>query len=76
MTDDTQTGTDAATDDHADKPRRMTRAARVISESKRIVVKIGSSLLVDRKTNQVDHVRLKGLAADVAGWKAQGGWTP
>jgi glutamate 5-kinase len=78
MTDDIRTATqaetqtDAATDDHAHKPRRITRAARVISDSRRIVVKIGSSLLVDRKTNQVDHVRLKGLAADISGWKAQG----
>ena len=73
MTDHTQTDTPtAAANDHADKPRRMTRAARVISESRRIVVKIGSSLLVDRKTNRVDHLRLKSLADDISAWKKQG----
>lgn len=71
MKDDAQTST-AKTPKPDEKPRRMTRAARVIADSNRIVVKIGSSLLVDRKTNQVDHVRLKGLAADLSGWKAQG----
>ncbi|HAJ01828.1 MAG TPA: glutamate 5-kinase [Brevundimonas sp.] len=38
----------------------------------RIVLKIGSALLVDRKTNTVDMERLKGLAADIADWKEEG----
>jgi len=47
-------------------------AATAIAAADRIVVKIGSSLLVDKKTNAVDMVRLKGLAADIAAWKAEG----
>ncbi|WP_417232718.1 glutamate 5-kinase, partial [Brevundimonas sp.] len=47
-------------------------AATAIANADRIVVKIGSSLLVDKKTNAVDMVRLKGLAADIASWKAEG----
>ncbi len=47
-------------------------AATAIAAADRIVIKIGSSLLVDRKTNAVDLVRLRGLAADIAGFKADG----
>jgi glutamate 5-kinase len=47
-------------------------AATAIAAADRIVVKIGSSLLVDRRTHAVDMVWLKGLAADVAAWKAEG----
>ncbi|MCS6624549.1 glutamate 5-kinase [Roseibacterium beibuensis] len=47
-------------------------AATAIAAADRIVIKIGSSLLVDRKTNAVDLVRLRGLAADIAGFKAAG----
>lgn len=47
-------------------------AATAIAAADRIVLKIGSSLLVDRKTNAVDLVRLKGLADDVAAWVAEG----
>ncbi len=47
-------------------------AATAIAAANRIVLKIGSSLLVDRKTNAVDLVRLRGLAADIAGFQADG----
>lgn len=47
-------------------------AATAIAAADRIVLKIGSSLLVDRKTNAVDMVWLKGLAADIAAWLAEG----
>lgn len=47
-------------------------AATALAAADRIVIKIGSSLLVDRKTNAVDLVRLRGLAADIAGFQAQG----
>ena len=47
-------------------------AATAIAAADRIVIKIGSSLLVDRKTNAVDLVRLRGLAADIAGFRADG----
>ncbi len=47
-------------------------AATAIAAADRIVIKIGSSLLVDSKTNSVDLVRLRGLAADIAGFKAAG----
>ncbi|MFA4893960.1 glutamate 5-kinase [Brevundimonas sp.] len=48
------------------------RSARAIADARRIVLKIGSSLLVDGRTNTVDHARLEGLAARVAGWMDQG----
>ena len=47
-------------------------AATAIAAADRIVLKIGSSLLVDRKTNAVDMVWLKGLAADIAAWLKEG----
>lgn len=47
-------------------------AATAIAAADRIVIKIGSSLLVDSRTNAVDLVRLRGLAADIAGFKAEG----
>ncbi|GAA0870675.1 glutamate 5-kinase [Brevundimonas basaltis] len=47
-------------------------AATAIAAAERIVIKIGSSLLVDRKSNAVDLVRLRSLAADIAGFKAEG----
>lgn len=47
-------------------------AATAIAAAERIVIKIGSSLLVDSRTNAVDLVWLRGLAADIAGLKAQG----
>jgi glutamate 5-kinase len=47
-------------------------AATAIAAADRIVIKIGSSLLVDRKTNAVDLTRLRALAADIAGFKAEG----
>ena len=52
--------------------KRPPLAATAIAAANLIVLKIGSSLLVDRKTNTVDLVRLKGLAADIAAWKDEG----
>jgi glutamate 5-kinase len=48
------------------------RSDRAIADARRIVLKIGSSLLVDPRTNAVDRARLEGLAARVAGWMADG----
>ncbi len=48
------------------------RSAAAIADARRIVLKIGSSLLVDGRTRAVDHARLDGLAAQVAGWMGQG----
>ena len=48
------------------------RSARAIVEARRIVLKIGSSLLVDSRTNTVDRARLEALAGRVAGWMQQG----
>ena len=48
------------------------RAVRAIADARRIVLKIGSSLLVDGQTNTVDRVRLEGLAGHVAGWIGKG----
>jgi len=47
-------------------------AATAIAAAERIVIKIGSSLLVDSKTHAVDLVWLRSLAADVAGFQAAG----
>jgi glutamate 5-kinase len=47
-------------------------AATAIAAADRVVLKIGSSLLVDSRTNAVDLVWLRSLAADIAGLKAQG----
>src|SRR5690606_34500146 len=47
-------------------------AATAIAAADRIVLKIGSSLLVDSRTNAVDMVRLQGLADDIAAWLAEG----
>lgn len=52
--------------------KRPLQAAKTIAAANRIVLKIGSALLVDRKTNTVDMVRLKGLAADIADWREEG----
>ncbi len=43
-----------------------------LTEARRIVVKIGSALLVDRKTGDLRSDWLKGLAEDVAWLKGQG----
>ncbi len=48
------------------------RSARAIADARRIVLKIGSSLLVNSRTGTVDHARLEGLAGRVAGWITQG----
>jgi glutamate 5-kinase len=47
-------------------------SARAIADARRIVLKIGSSLLVDAPTRTVDRARLDGLAGHVAGWIAVG----
>ena len=52
--------------------KRPLQAAKTIAAADRIVLKIGSALLVDRKTNTVAIARLKGLAADIADWKEEG----
>ena len=48
------------------------RSDRSIADARRIVLKIGSSLLVDGRTDTVDRARLEGLAGHVAGWMDQG----
>lgn len=50
----------------------VSRSARAIAGARRIVLKIGSSLLVDSRTDTVDRVRLDGLADRVAGWMTGG----
>ncbi len=52
--------------------KRPLQAAKTIAAADRIVLKIGSALLVDRKSNTVDMARLKGLAADIADWREEG----
>jgi glutamate 5-kinase len=44
----------------------------LLDSSKRIVIKIGSSLLADSKTGALNHEWLGGLARDVANLKARG----
>lgn len=48
------------------------RSDRAIADARRIVLKIGSSLLVDPVTQAVDHARLEALAGHVAGWIGEG----
>jgi glutamate 5-kinase len=48
------------------------RSLRAIADARRIVLKIGSSLLVDGRTNTVDRARLDALAGHVADWTGQG----
>nr|WP_255723042.1 glutamate 5-kinase [Thalassobius sp. Cn5-15] len=43
-----------------------------MSAARRLVIKIGSALLVDRKTGQLRHDWVQGLAQDVAWLKGQG----
>jgi glutamate 5-kinase len=43
-----------------------------LAKSRRLVVKIGSALLVDERTGAVRGAWLEALAADVAAWKAAG----
>ena len=43
-----------------------------LAAARRIVVKIGSALLVDAETGQIEVDWLKGLAADVAAFRARG----
>ena len=43
-----------------------------LKEAKRLVIKIGSALLVDRKTGQLRADWVQGLAEDVAWLKGQG----
>lgn len=48
------------------------RSARAIADARRIVLKVGSSLLVDPATQAVDHARLAALAGHVSGWMDDG----
>ncbi|WP_372706175.1 glutamate 5-kinase [Brevundimonas sp.] len=48
------------------------RSTRAIADARRIVLKIGSSLLVDSRSDTVDRARLEGLAGRVADWMGQG----
>lgn len=47
-------------------------SGRVLQDAKRVVIKIGSALLVDQKTGKLRSDWLLGLAQDVAMLKAQG----
>ncbi|MGV9008407.1 glutamate 5-kinase [Brevundimonas sp.] len=48
------------------------RSAQAVAGARRIVVKIGSSLLVDAATGAVDQARLEALTATIAGWLGAG----
>ncbi len=50
----------------------MSRAKPDLTQSRRVVVKIGSALLVDRHTGLLRSSWLKSLAEDVAWLKGQG----
>lgn len=50
----------------------MTRKLPNISDSKRIVIKIGSALLVDKKSGQIRRGWLETLAEDIARLRARG----
>lgn len=49
-----------------------TRKAPTLTEARRLIVKIGSALLVDRQTGALRADWLRGLAEDVAALKARG----
>jgi len=48
------------------------RSRRQIGESKRLIIKIGSALLVDEKTGKIRNNWLTGLAKEIANLKSQG----
>lgn len=48
------------------------RSAQALAGARRIVVKIGSSLLVDATTGAVDRARLEALTTTIAGWLSEG----
>jgi len=50
----------------------MTDAATTLKKAKRVVIKVGSSLLVDWETGKADGLWLTGLARDAAALKARG----
>jgi glutamate 5-kinase len=50
----------------------MPRKAPTLSEFRRIVVKVGSALLVDAEASRIRHEWLVSLAADIAGLHADG----
>ena len=50
----------------------MSMDTNPLSTARRIVVKIGSALLVDQTSGEVHHGWLQGLAADVAAFRARG----
>src|SRR5712675_3213878 len=55
-----------------DRAGRMSRAIPVLADFRRIVVKVGSSLLVDAEAGRVKEAWLASLAADIAKLHAQG----
>ena len=61
----------AAGEPTADRMAALTSAAR-LAAARRIVVKIGSALLVDAETGRLRLDWLEGLAADVAALRARG----
>jgi len=50
----------------------VTRAAEVFGRARRIVVKVGSALVIDPDDGRVNHARLAMLAADIARLHAEG----
>jgi len=50
----------------------VTRAAEVFGKARRIVVKVGSALVIDPEHGRVNHARLSALAADIARLHADG----
>src|SRR3981189_485746 len=55
-----------------DRAGRMSRTIPLLADFRRIVVKVGSSLLVDAEAGRVKEAWLASLAADIAKLHAQG----
>jgi glutamate 5-kinase len=51
---------------------RMRKSAQPLQQAKRVVIKIGSALLVDRATGRVNRAWLETLATDVARLRSRG----
>ena len=47
--------------------------SRSVADAKRIIVKLGSALLVDPETLEIRHAWLESLAADLARLRARAG---
>ena len=56
----------------APRPDSATNAASALEAARRVVVKIGSSLLIDAETRRPTHDWLAAVARDLAALKAQG----